>query len=133
MKKLNFIVLACCISLLNSCSEAEKTEYSKNEEEKGIIGSVFWSPFHSNGQQWVGSVIYYFYNDHQCFVRAMGKSNRMGGERTGRIREWKQDGNKLIVEDHSFTILDDQVLLSNDRVFFRAENLSEAHLIVYNQ
>lgn len=98
-----------------------------------VIGSVYWSPYHHDGNSWVGPVVYYLYSYNKCFVRASGIQNRFGGERTGRIMDWKRNGNNVTIEGHTFAIVGDQVLLNKDRVYFKANSLSEAYKLIYQQ
>ena len=98
------------------------------------IGSVYWSPYHHDGNAWIGPVVYYLYSRDKCFVRASGIHNRYGGERIGRIESWKLgDNNKVIIEGHQFEIIGEEVLMSKDRVFFKAKSLAEAYNLIYQQ
>jgi hypothetical protein len=47
--------------------------------------------------------------------------------------DWKRNGNNVVIEGHTFTIVGDQVLLNKDRVFFKANSLSEAYNLIYQQ
>jgi hypothetical protein len=97
------------------------------------VGSVYWSPYHHDGNNWVGPIVYYFFSKDECFVRASGIHNRFGGERVGHIVNWELNGNALFVENHEFSVIGEEVLKSNDRVFFKAKNISEAYNLIYLQ
>ena len=119
-------------TILMSCKEGPTKEGPTIEGP--TVGSIYWSPYHKDGNSnWVGPVVYYLYSKEKCYVRASGINNRYGGERIGRIESWEINDMGIKIENHQFDILGYQVLKSNDRVFFKANTLSEAYSLIYSQ
>jgi hypothetical protein len=132
MNKLS-LSIAFVLTTIFSLFATQDTFAQQATETGPVVGSVYWSPYHHDGNAWVGPVVYYLYSNNKCFVRASGIQNRYGGERTGRVMDWKRNGNNVVIEGHTFTIVGDQVLLNKDRVFFKANSLSEAYNLIYQQ
>ena len=132
MNRISFSI-AFVLTIFFSLFATQVTFAQQATETGPVVGSVYWSPYHHDGHAWVGPVVYYLYSNSKCFVRASGIQNRYGGERTGRVMDWKRNGNNVVIEGHTFTIVGDQVLLNKDRVFFKANSLSEAYNLIYQQ
>ena len=137
MKKITkFLATFLILSLLIGCGGSGNELTKDNLQSKTIgpqVGSVYWSPYHHDGNTWVGPIVYYLFSENQCLVRASGIHNRFGGERIGHVVNWKINDSIINIEGHELTIIGDEVLKSNQRIFFKSNSLSEAYELIYAQ